>query len=705
MAARLLSGGVWSLLGYATVAVTGLGVNAVLARLLSPEEVGAYFLALSISVVGALFAQFGTQLSVVRLVARELAQNRFSEVRQLLKGMGLLVVTGLVVVEGVYLAGGGAWLGGSVFHSPFVAGASFMISLWLALRVCQTLFAQTLRGFHDIKFASLLDGAMSNVLLLMLLLGVWMLYGRASFTIVLNLTVIAFAFSVALGPLLLSRHWRTLPPAPGLRLRSVFHVSLPLFVSSVSMLGIGELHLWILGAVGSEQQVALYGAAYRLIQLVAIPLVLVSNVISPSVTALFAQRDLTRLERVMRTTATAAAVPALLVAVTLVFAAGPVLVLLYGDFYAQAASALIIMTVAQVINVLTGSPGILLAMSDRQTVLMRIGMLAGLCGLVMSLLLAGFLGATGVAIGLATGMIAHNVAMCLYCRWRLGVKTHGAISQIPELIWRLRTELAQRAHLSSLWLVAERMLRPIENVIYRFGGTRVVECFGDSHVGVFSTLNRKRCMRGWHFRGTIVRGATAFGMANPNSKTNAYKIFSGWLARLPPNQVTLFMLGEVDVGYLIWMKAKQTGEDPYNLLEQALSRYFWFLERHASHLHKLVLVSALLPAAGDDHNDPAMLNLRKGLTASQRERTDLTLEYNRRLRVWAQAKGVYFIDMDEALLDPETRLLRAEYVHKNRVDHHYVQETFSQLLCVLLSSGEFCRWAEVRNRPGADLQR
>lgn len=699
LASRLLSGGIWVLFGQATLAVSGLAINAVLARLLLPEEFGAYFLALSISVVGALVAQCGTQLSIVQQVAGALAKGREGEVRLLLRSSGVLVTAGLIIVESAYLSGAGAWLGEKVFHSPFVTGFTVLIGFWIALRVIQTFLSQIFRGFHNLKLGALFDGALSSLLLFLMLLGAWIFYGKTSFRNVLELTILAFTISVVFGSILLRRHWYSLPYAKGLQLRPVVRVAFPLFVTGVALLGISELHLWILGAASSEQQVALYGAAYRLVLLVAMPLTLVGNVITPTVTELFAKRDLARLERVMRTTATAATVLALVVAIPLVIAANQILNVFYGNFYTNGSNALIIMTLAQLVNVFTGSPGVLLAMSDRQGALMRIGLLSGFIGLIVSFLLASQYGATGVALGFAAGMIAHNVTMSIYCRVSLGVRTYWTPRLLPELVSRLRAELSVRANLSGFWFGVEQVLRPVENIFCRLTGTQIIECLGDSHVNIFSMLNRKRCLSRWHFRVTVVRGATAFGLANPNSRTNAFKIFSGWLDKMSSDSIVLFMLGEVDVGYLIWVRSKQTGEDPYYLLDQALSRYFGFLEQRTGRFRKLVLVSVPLPAVGDNHSDEAMLDLRKGLTSSQRERTDLTLEYNRRLGIWARGKGAYFIDMDDLLLDPRTRLLKRKYVQTSVIDHHYEQDAFSDLLCTLISDRKFNDWVKVYRAP------
>jgi O-antigen/teichoic acid export membrane protein len=56
---RLLSGSAWALTGKAASVLAALMVNALLARLLSPQDFGAYFLALSTVYLGTTVGALG----------------------------------------------------------------------------------------------------------------------------------------------------------------------------------------------------------------------------------------------------------------------------------------------------------------------------------------------------------------------------------------------------------------------------------------------------------------------------------------------------------------------------------------------------------------------------------------------------------------------------------------------------------------------
>ena len=184
-------------------------------------------------------------------------------------------------------------------------------------------------------------------------------------------------------------------PARGISIGPALRLSAPLFVSSTSLLALGEMHLWMLGSLSVPDQVAIYGAVYRIVMLVSLPLTLVNRVIPPMVAELFTRQRKGVIERLLRTTASVIALPAMLMLVLLIVFGGDVLQLVYGGFFRSGAPVLAIMSAGQAINVWTGSPGVLLSMSDQQGKLMWASFCGGVIGLLITLSLVRDYGATG----------------------------------------------------------------------------------------------------------------------------------------------------------------------------------------------------------------------------------------------------------------------------------------------------------------------
>ena len=183
----------------------------------------------------------------------------------------------------------------------------------------------------------------------------------------------------------------------------------------------------------------------------------------------------------------------------------------------------------------------------------------------------------------------------------------------------------------------------------------------------------------------LVHGATASGMENPNSsKTQAYPIFMAALAasRAPQAVVTL---GEVDTGFVIWHRAAKYGESVEAMAERAIAAYTRLLGEIAA-TRELLCLSTALPTIRDGNVWGEVANLRKTVTATQHERTELTLWFNERVQDWCLAHGVDYLALDGVSLGFDG-LVRPELLNPNPCDHHYHWTRYAELIVPRI--GEF----------------
>ena len=123
---------------------------------------------------------------------------------------------------------------------------------------------------------------------------------------------------------------------------------------------------------------------------------------------------------------------------------------------------------------------------------------------------------------------------------------------------------------------------------------------GDSHMRVFRKeihpVNAAHLMPHAWFDPCSVVGATARGLANPFSRTNALTIFRRRIELAEPWQPVVFQLGEVDCGFLIWHRAKELGESIDEQFERSIESYLAFMEEvRAQGFEQLFVLSAPPP--------------------------------------------------------------------------------------------------------------
>ncbi len=137
--------------------MVGIVTNGLLMRMLPTEqERDAYVLALSIVSLGAVVGSFGLPKTVVRLVAENMGLNRSCRARRVIYTVLGLGVLGTLGVSVAYLLVGD--LVGNLLHSPALVAVTGLMAGWIAISVVQEITAETFRGFHDIRWATLLGG-------------------------------------------------------------------------------------------------------------------------------------------------------------------------------------------------------------------------------------------------------------------------------------------------------------------------------------------------------------------------------------------------------------------------------------------------------------------------------------------------------------------------------------------------------------------
>ncbi len=444
---RLLSGSAWALGGKVATTLSGLATMALLARLLSPQDLGAYFLAMSVVITGATVGSLGINHVAVRFVAESMGSNQYLRARHVVGKIVRIGVLGALAAAAIYLALGNL-LGNGVFHVPALASATGLIALWIAAVALQGVMADILRGFQDIRLATIFsgpttgigNGPASGILLAVCVFVLWLVGGRTSLATVVLLAAASVGLCVLLASWFVADKVVSLPQQgdkDAIETRQLLHVAWPLLLTSLALFIQTQTDIWIVGAFLPPQEVAIYGAAARIVYFVAVPLAIVNSVVTPFISQLYTQGKKNELEAALRYIATLASVPGFLVASGFLLFGGPVLTLVFGDFYRQAATVLAVLSIGLLVSVWAGSGEVTLIMTGHQTSAMVIAIISATITAAAGLIAVGPYGLTGVAVASSGGWAMQNIFMWLAAKYKTGMWTHvGYI----DLMRSLRTE-------------------------------------------------------------------------------------------------------------------------------------------------------------------------------------------------------------------------------------------------------------------------
>jgi len=206
---------------------------------------------------------------------------------------------------------------------------------------------------------------------------------------------------------------------------------------------------------------------------------------------------------------------------------------------------------------------------------------------------------------------------------------------------------------------------------------REILVLGDSHTVVFSHPLFKERFPNFFFNVVTVIGATASGLENPNSTTKAYPVFRD-AVRESAAKLVVVMLGEVDTGFVIWYRAQKYQESVAAMMDQAIASYSGFLAELKMRF-EVVCISTPLPTIQDGNDWGDIANARREVTASQTDRTALTLEFNRAMQRFCAQNRIRYLMLDDLSLG-EHGIVKADLLNNERSDHHYDPDPYSRLL-------------------------
>lgn len=198
-------------------------------------------------------------------------------------------------------------------------------------------------------------------------------------------------------------------------------------------------------------------------------------------------------------------------------------------------------------------------------------------------------------------------------------------------------------------------------------------CCGDSHTEVFNYCNSRQ--NKFVFNVCIVGGATAQGAVNPNSKTGALNIFEKEIKSTCADKI-LIMLGEVDCGFVIWVRYKKYNISVDEQINISVNNLFTFVHSvigTTKYTNKdIIICGSVLPTIRDNTDKNFLYGARSEVDVSQLERTNQTIKYNKLLKEKCDKYGYNYIEIVNDIIGKDG-IVKDEFLN-SATDHHLNNE-------------------------------
>ncbi|EDM47391.1 hypothetical protein MDG893_01250 [Marinobacter algicola DG893] len=392
--------------------------GVLLARTLGPENYGTYSFALSVIALLSLPVKAG----LPTLLVREIATNQLIERWGLIQGL-LRFSNGVALAFSVLVAAlATLWFSwrGDVDASIFLWG------VWLLpLMALEAVRAGILRGMRWILSAQVPEKLVRPfVLILMLGTGLflgWELTALAAMQFQLIAAFVAFVIGSALLSKALPGNVRRATPEYALKPWIASLVPLTLFVG-LKLLD-SQVAVLFLGILATAEEVGLFRVAATGAGLVAIGLLAVNMAMAPQIARLYKAGEMKKLQKVITFSTRAVSVISFPIAIIFIVWGEWVISFVFGEEYAEAATALAILCIGQLVNTSAGSVGLVLNMTGNDKLTFVGATIALVTNSILGLILIPLFGLNGAAISFSLSISVWNIFLFIMVKWKVGINT------------------------------------------------------------------------------------------------------------------------------------------------------------------------------------------------------------------------------------------------------------------------------------------
>jgi len=419
-ASKLLSTAVNSMVVRGLGPASSVVLTLLLARHFGAEITGMFYLLVTLQTCAAMIARFGFDTSLQRFVGAAAAREDWALVRGVYF-QALALSTALSLVLALAMSLSSFWIADTLLHQPGQGSLVIWMSVAIIPFALAGLHAAMLKALGCPIWGGFIEAAALPVLNITLLAGYWLIKPEA--LVIRDIAVVLFisaTVTVLLGRALLLRRMPTTANHRTMPATQLLQSCVPLLQVEILNYAILWLPMLLLGVFADSASAGQYSIAQRLAGQLGLIMLVFAGMTSARFAAHYQAGEFDRMsELASRTTRGLSLLAIPMALLLLVWPQG--LLGLFGEGFIAADWVLRVLVVGQLVNLMTGPGGYLLAMSGQESALRNLLSMTALLTLTLSCWLIPAFGALGAAWAAAIAMILQNLACCLLVQRRLGL--------------------------------------------------------------------------------------------------------------------------------------------------------------------------------------------------------------------------------------------------------------------------------------------
>ena len=408
--------------------IFGIGLGYIFTLLITrgfgPEAMGVYVLAFTVMQIAVVIGTLGMDTAMLRLTGSNVEKTcAMTTIRMIYKQiLSVVILTGFVIAIIVYFLA--PFVSLYVFHNAKLVSAFQLTAIGVVPMVLIYLHREALRGLKRIALYALVNNIVIPFFGILFLFILYFLQNESEIAPLIAQTA-AIIVSAVLAIYLWNKEFRGIDKSEKVSnttYKDLFSISFPMMLASSMFMIMNWTDTLMLGMFVDEKEVGIYNVALKISTFTSIALMAVNAIAAPKFAEMWGNKNINGLEKIVRQSTKMifwSAFPIL----TMFLLFSHQLLSFFGEAFYLGTDVLIILTIGQFVNAISGSVNYLLNMTGNEKIVQNNILIASLINILLNYFLIPKYGMEGAAIASMISVIYWNLAGVFYIKTKLNILT------------------------------------------------------------------------------------------------------------------------------------------------------------------------------------------------------------------------------------------------------------------------------------------
>lgn len=388
------------------VNLMGYVINIIIARNIAVEQLGQFVLSMRIITYLGMLSLLGFNATSIRYISKYFALNKHSELMGTMKFIVKWVaITSIILTTVTYFLS--PFITDKIFHKPEISNILRVLLITVPLVAISKMLYFNLRGLKLIKYEIISSKFIEPIARLLLLITFFYFGYKLSGLIAVQIIIPFFSLTYA-AFFLYTKYLKTSATTNlTVHKKELLSFSLPIYLKSFVNNTSEMIPMYLMGIFISTREIGIFHICSKVSILVAISLTSFNVIIAPIVSSLFAKNDKATMKKLLKVTTKWIMTISLAIFFSILIYSETILSI-FGKEYIAGKNLLLIIMFGQMINVFSGSNGLILNMSGRSKLMLKNSIISFVITVVSAHFLIPKYGAVGAALAIAINISVIN---------------------------------------------------------------------------------------------------------------------------------------------------------------------------------------------------------------------------------------------------------------------------------------------------------